>query len=107
MKKMTWEEVKGKGKQFYRDHKDGIIFVGGIVFGVSGYLVKSSMYEKDHQPKTVDIRFDPSNGECLTIRAWNVDKYGNRTYATGLSLKPAAAIHTARDILYYLAGEAK
>lgn len=107
MKKVTWSEVKEKGKQFYQENKEYCLVVGGVIAGVALDMAVDLYLEKKHYPKEVTMWYSTESKTNCKMRFWNVDQYGNETYATGLDIKPAAAIHMAREILYDLAGEAK
>lgn len=107
MKKITWNKVKEKGKKVWEEHRDVCLVTGGVVIGVIGQMIFQKVEKEEHPPQKVDFYYDSSDGIGLKIGCWNIDKMGRKTYATGLTLKPAAAIHMAREILYDLAGEAK
>ncbi len=106
MKKITWSELKEKTKTFYKDHKELCIFIAGASVEIGVQSVIHNINANLKEPVKVKININSTDGEKAKIRVWNIDRFGRETYASGIDLKPAQAIHVARDILYYLAGEA-
>lgn len=92
---MTWNEMKEKGKKFIKEHKEVCVFTAGVATGI---LLEG--LSKSRKPADVRILFDCLNKDGIYYCINHVYKYGKEKEVTRFKVM-------ARDILYYLAGEAK